>query len=508
MAASNAPEFSVSELSLALKRTVEDRFAYVRVRGEIGRVSRPRSGHVYLNLKDDKASLDGVIWKGVASKLTVQPEEGLEIIATGKLTTFPGQSKYQIVIDHMEPAGVGALMALLEERKRKLHAEGLFDQARKKPLPYLPRTIGVVTSPSGAVIRDILHRLADRFPTNVLVWPVRVQGETCAAEVVRGIEGFNAMQPDGPIPRPDLIIVARGGGSIEDLWGFNEENVARAAAASRIPLISAVGHETDTTLIDYVSDRRAPTPTGAAEMAVPVRADLLSTVRDLARRHDAGMARLLDGRKNDLRALARALPRLDDLLTVPRQRFDHLAGKLDTALRMNTQKRRTGLTSAAARLSPATLPRMTAMARERLHGTSERANRAFLSLVERRKARLQTVSALMRSLSHESVLARGFALVKDGNGQLLARGAELQEKTAYQVQFQDTTRVMGLVEGQGAGPEAGQPVAASPRELSGSGEPEQGKRAEAEPAHAPKSAGKAPRRRAKPKHDDNQGSLF
>ncbi len=268
--ASNVAEYSVSELSGALKRTVEDAFGHVRVRGEISGYRGPHSsGHAYFALKDDKARLEAVVWRGSFGKLAFKPEEGLEVIATGKLTTFPGSSKYQIVIEAMEPAGAGALMALLNERRLKLEAEGLFAAERKRPLPFLPRVIGVVTSPTGAVIRDIRHRIADRFPLHVLVWPVRVQGETCGSEVSAAIEGFNAIPPGGKIPRPDVIIVARGGGSLEDLWGFNDEAVVRAAAASDIPLISAVGHETDWTLIDHAADRRAPTPTGAAEMAVP-----------------------------------------------------------------------------------------------------------------------------------------------------------------------------------------------------------------------------------------------
>ena len=272
----NAPEFSVSEISGAIKRVIEGEFGHVRIRGEVGRVSRPRSGHIYLDLKDDRAVISGVVWKGVAARLTTLPEEGMEVVATGRVTTFAGQSKYQMVIDDIKPAGVGALMAMLEKRKALLEAEGLFAADRKKKLPYLPEIIGVVTSPSGAVIRDILHRLRDRFPRKVLIWPVAVQGAKCAPEVARAIAGFNALSPGGALPRPDLLIVARGGGSIEDLWGFNEEVVARAAAASEIPLISAVGHETDTTLIDHVADRRAPTPSAAAEMAVPVRLELLA----------------------------------------------------------------------------------------------------------------------------------------------------------------------------------------------------------------------------------------
>src|ERR1700719_179320 len=277
----NLPELTVSELSTALKRTIEDAYGYVRVRGELGKVSYHSNGHVYFDLKDDRASIAGVIWRGTAPRIKLKLEAGLEVVITGRLTTYPGRSQYQIIAETLEPAGLGALMALLEQRKQKLAAEGLFDEARKQLLPYLPDVIGIVTSPTGAVIRDILHRLADRFPRHVLVWPVRVQGEGSADEVAAAIRGFNALPEGGAIPRPDLLIVARGGGSIEDLWSFNEEVVVRAAADSMIPLISAVGHETDLTLIDFVSDRRAPTPTAAAEMAVPVRAELLAQIAAL-----------------------------------------------------------------------------------------------------------------------------------------------------------------------------------------------------------------------------------
>ena len=299
----NAAEFTVSEIAQAVKRTVEDEFGHVRVRGEIsGFRGQHSSGHCYFTLKDESASIDAVVWKGSYAKLTFKPEEGLEVIATGRLTTFPRSSKYQIVIDNIEPAGAGALMALLEERRKKLLAEGLFARERKRPLPYLPRVIGVITSPTGAVIRDILHRLEDRFPSHVLVWPVRVQGDTCAAEVVNAIEGFNAFLPDGSMPRPDLLIVARGGGSIEDLWGFNEEAVVRAVAGSTIPIISAVGHETDTTLVDYASDMRAPTPTAAAEAAVPVRAELIGYVDDHGARQRQAARRLTISARDRLRA--------------------------------------------------------------------------------------------------------------------------------------------------------------------------------------------------------------
>ena len=304
--ATNAPELSVTELSSALKRTIEDRFAYVRVRGEVSNYRGPHSsGHAYFSLKDQGARIDAVIWKGVFARLRIRPEEGMEVIATGKITTFPGKSAYQIVIEALEPAGVGALMALLEARRVKLAAEGLFDAARKQLLPYLPNVIGVITSPTGAVIRDILHRLADRFPVHVLVWPVRVQGETSAAEVASAIAGFNALEPNGPIPRPDVLIVARGGGSLEDLWSFNEETVARAAAESLIPLVSAIGHETDWTLIDHIADVRAPTPTAAAELSVPVRAELLANLADLDARRRGAILRVAER----ARQLARQRPR-------------------------------------------------------------------------------------------------------------------------------------------------------------------------------------------------------
>ncbi|NND49790.1 MAG: exodeoxyribonuclease VII large subunit, partial [Rhizobiales bacterium] len=325
----NLPELTVSELSGAIKRTMEDAFGQVRLRGEISGFRGPHSsGHCYFALKDENARIDAVVWRGVYQRLKVKPEEGLEVIATGRVTTYPGRSVYQIVIERIEPAGVGALMALLEERRRKLAAEGLFDEAAKMPLPYLPKVIGVITSPTGAVIRDILHRLADRFPTHVLVWPVRVQGETSAGEVSAAIRGFNAFAAEGPLPRPDLLIVARGGGSLEDLWSFNEEEVVRAAAESTIPLISAVGHETDWTLIDHAADRRAPTPTAAAEFAVPVRGDLVVALSDTGSRMARALRRMVVERRTRLTALARAMPRRDALLATQRQSVDRLGDGL------------------------------------------------------------------------------------------------------------------------------------------------------------------------------------
>ncbi|MFY0634674.1 MAG: exodeoxyribonuclease VII large subunit, partial [Vannielia sp.] len=348
----NAPEFTVSELSGAVKRVVEGEFGYVRVKGEVGRVVRARSGHLYFDLKDDRSVLACTSWKGQVAGLSVIPEEGMEVVAYGKLTTFPSQSKYQMNATEVAVAGVGALMAMLEKRRKALAAEGLFDAGRKRALPFLPEVIGVVTSAQGAVIRDILHRLRERFPRKVLVWPVAVQGKACAPQVAAAIEGFNAMTPGGALPRPDLIIVARGGGSIEDLWGFNEEEVVRAAAASDIPLISAVGHETDTTLIDHAADRRAPTPTAAAEIAVPVRLELMAAVDGFGGRLRRGASEAVRGRRQRLTDLARALPRPEVLLGSAQQRLDGWAERLPAALRTAVVKKRATLAGAAAGLRP------------------------------------------------------------------------------------------------------------------------------------------------------------
>src|SRR5690606_6857445 len=341
---SNLVELSVSELSGSIKRTVETAFDHVRVRGEItGYRGQHSSGHAYFGLKDDRSRIDAVIWKGTFPRIKFRPEEGMEVIATGKITTFPGSSKYQIVIERLEPAGAGALMALLDERRRKLAAEGLFDQARKRPLPFMPRVIGVVTSPTGAVIRDILHRITDRFPVHVVVWPVKVQGEGSGEEVAAAIRGFNALTGAGPIARPDLLIVARGGGSLEDLWSFNDEIVVRAAAESAIPLISAVGHETDWTLIDHAADMRAPTPTGAAEMAVPVKADLEAQLASLGARLRGCASRQMEHHRQSVRALVRALPSLDQLLALPRRRSDEAATDLGRGLERTTVVKRSSL---------------------------------------------------------------------------------------------------------------------------------------------------------------------
>ncbi len=393
----NAPEFSVSELSGAIKRTMEESFERVRVRGEISGYRGPHSsGHSYFALKDQNAKIDAIIWKGVFSRLKFKPEEGMEVIATGKITTFPGKSSYQIVIDQIEPAGVGALLAQLEERKRRLAAEGLFAPERKELIPYLPEVIGVITSPTGAVIRDIIHRISDRFPRHILIWPVRVQGETCASEVANAIEGFNSIEPDADIARPDVLIVARGGGSLEDLWGFNEEIVARAASMSEIPLVSAVGHETDTTLIDFVSDLRAPTPTGAAEFVVPVRSELLLTLSDLASRLSNAALRLHQRRVIELRSVIRALPVAESLLGIPRQRLDLCGIKLPTALRTGIDRRRVSLSNESRKLHSQSPQMQLVRYRERLSGgIATRLHPVAKQLAERKKSQLDSLWALL-----------------------------------------------------------------------------------------------------------------
>lgn len=463
--ASNAHDYTVSEISGAVKRVLEGEFGRIRVRGEVGRVSRPASGHLYFDLKDANAVIAAVSWKGQVARMQIRPEEGMEVIATGRLTTFPGQSKYQLIVEDVEPAGAGALMAMLEARRKALAAEGLFDAARKKPIPYLPGVIGVVTSPSGAVIRDILHRLRDRFPRRVLIWPVAVQGQACAPEVAAAIRGFNALAPGGRIPRPDLIIVARGGGSLEDLWGFNEEVVVRAAAESAIPLISAVGHETDTTLIDFAADRRAPTPTAAAEMAVPVRAELAARLAELGARMARASRGRLDLRAQRLSDLSRALGRPEALLAPRRQRFDLVADRLAPALHMVAVKKRAGFAPLEARIAPRLLrvfmrqeaeklsrmagrlapalarargeaARMNARNAEKLAGLSERlarAPQARLSALQDRLARLERMRA---TLGYTETLRRGYAVVHGGAG--LLTGVEAARQAGrFEIEFHD-----------------------------------------------------------------------
>lgn len=434
----NTPEFTVSELAQAVKRTVEDEFQYVRVRGEIsGFRGVHSSGHAYFTLKDDQATIDAVVWKTTWPRLRFKPEEGMEIIATGRLTTFPRSSKYQIVIEQIEPAGAGALMALLEERRKKLAAEGLFAADRKKKLPYLPRIIGVVTSPTGAVIRDILHRLDDRFPSHVIVWPVRVQGETAAAEVAHAVSGFNALPENGPVPRPDLLIVARGGGSIEDLWSFNEEIVVRAVAASRIPVISGVGHETDTTLVDYAADHRAPTPTAAAEAAVPVRAELIAYVDDQGQRSRTVVRRQLLNNRDRLRAAAGELPRPLDLLNIARQRLDLASTHLTASLRHLGQQKRLRLATAAAKLSPQTLVAELRHSRTRFDPCADRLQAALRRIIVQRGNDLTSLGKLLESYSYKGVLERGFALVQDDEGRIVRSKADLRPGQLLAIEVAD-----------------------------------------------------------------------
>ncbi len=433
----NITEYSVSELAFALKRTVEDAYGLVRLRGEVSGYRGPHaSGHCYFRLKDENAAIEAVVWRGVFGRLKFKPEEGLEIIAKGKITTYPSGSKYQIVIDDLEPAGAGALMALLEQRKKQLAAEGLFDEDRKQPLPFLPDVIGVVTSPTGAVIRDILHRLGDRFPSHVIVWPVRVQGETCAAEVAAAIAGFNTGEATEGI-LADLIIVARGGGSLEDLWGFNEEIVARAAAASAIPLISAVGHETDWTLIDLVTDYRAPTPTAAAERAVPVRSELMNAVRTHSVRMAGTIRRVLESWRSRVHASARGLPRREAILGLPRQRLDTASGRLLQALRANTQSHRAILARLSAPLRPGLVARRAAAARDVLTRLDRDRARAISARMDRARQRLDAQTKLLHTLGYENVLARGFALVRDAKGAMVRSAAIVQLGEALDIQFSD-----------------------------------------------------------------------
>lgn len=502
----NAPEYSVSDLAGALKRTIEDAFGQVRLRGEISGYRGPHSsGHVYFSIKDQNAKIDAVIWKGVFGKLKFRPEEGLEVIATGRITTFPGKSTYQIVVEAIEPAGVGALMALLEERRRKLAAEGLFEAARKQLLPFLPQVIGIVTSPTGAVIRDMIHRLTDRFPREVILWPVRVQGDGSAEEVAAAIRGFNEIEPGGRIPRPDVLIVARGGGSLEDLWNFNEEIVVRAAAMSEIPLVSAIGHETDWTLLDQVADVRAPTPTAAAEMVVPVRVDLLQAVRDRGGRLSGQVLRLRDRARRDLAGLLRALPDAQRLIETPRQRLDLAILKRDRARETLSNKRHLALSTLARRLSAQKPEARLARQREKLDGLTrrlpevvarrqqgmkerrlqlaDRLVRAFTSRIGQSrkeavqgKSRLETLAIrltrapdlalrpkrerlakaeqLLGALGYHNVLARGFAVVFDEAGRAVPSRLRAIEATRLTLEFAD-----GRIEAVPADGEAPKPAA-------------------------------------------------
>lgn len=459
-AGDNAAPLSVSELSASLKRVIEDRFGFVRIRGELSGVKRAASGHLYCSLKDEGAVIDAVMWKGTAQRLSFRPEDGVEVVASGKLTTFAGRSKYQIVVETMEIAGEGALLALLEKTRARLAAEGLFAPERKRALPYLPRVIGVVTSPTGAVIRDILHRLADRFPSHVLVWPVLVQGEGAAMQVAAAVEGFSALPEQGPVVRPDLVIVARGGGSIEDLWAFNEEIVVRAIAASTIPVISAVGHETDTSLADFAADVRAPTPTAAAEMAVPVREDLQVQIADLALRQRRCALRPVAMGRERLEARTQRLPRPEALLAPAMQRLDDLAERLRRGLKDRAASERETLNELARHLS---LP----LLRSQIAHAAQRLERCGLSpaLARRRLARAQDSFApldrLLPQLHPDKPLSRGYVRVTGIDGQTLTSRKQAAREKALLLRFSDGELPVSTESGPARKP---RPSAAPPRQ--------------------------------------------
>lgn len=436
---SNVPEFSVSELAFSLKRTLEENYGRVRVRGELSRVTVAASGHMYSTLKDDQAVIDAVCWKATMAKLGIKPEEGLEVICTGRITTYPARSNYQLVIESMELAGQGALLKMLEDRKKKLAAEGLFDPSRKKQLPFLPDVIGVVTSPTGAVIRDILHRLEDRFPRRVIVWPVLVQGAGAADQVAAAIAGFDALDGSSGIPRPDLIVVARGGGSLEDLMPFNEEAVVRAIAACRIPVIAAIGHETDTTLADYAADLRAPTPTGAAEMAVPRRIDLLAQVQDDGARLNQGILRFLDERTVRVENCSARLGDPLRLLESTTQRLDFLVHKLEGVFGRYLDQKVLHVSGWGGRL---THPRhIMAQAAARLQTWSEQMERVSGRMTLQKSERLTGISRVLETLSFQRILDRGFSVVRDQKGAIVENPEHIQNDQDLVIEFKESRRI-------------------------------------------------------------------
>ncbi len=437
---SNAKAYSVSELAFALKRTLEDAYGFVRLRGELSKVTHHSNGHVYLTIKDERAAIDGVVWKGSVKNLSIRPQQGMEVVVTGKITTYPAGSRYQMVIETMEAAGVGALLAQLERLKAKLHGEGLFEQARKRPLPTMPAVVGVITSPTGAVIRDILHRIRDRWPCRVIVWPVVVQGDAAAGQVANAIARFNAMAADGPVPRPDVLIVARGGGSVEDLWAFNDEALARAVAAGTIPLISAVGHETDTTLIDFVSDRRAPTPTAAAEMATPVLAELKAYIGDLSGRLHRCGGRTVEDRRGRVEHAGRALARVPDLVEMAAQRFNLASSRLGAGLSRNVAAHHTDLVRVSSRLSPGLLQRPQQVHADRLARLVLRLKPAMERGLDRTAERLSSLAKLYASVDPSAPLKRGFARVHRPDGSLVREGASLVNGEGVKLVFADQSR--------------------------------------------------------------------
>lgn len=470
----NAAPLTITQISSLLKRTVEDRFGFVRLRGELSGVKRAASGHLYCCLKDEGAVIDGVMWRTGAQRLGFVPEDGLEVVASGKLTTYPGRSKYQIVIETMEIAGEGALLALLEKTRRRLEAEGLFASERKRPLPFIPAVIGVVTSPTGAVIRDILHRLADRFPSRVLVWPVLVQGQGAAEQVAQALQGFAALEPGGAVPRPDLLIVARGGGSIEDLWAFNDEAVVRAIAGSPIPVISAVGHETDTTLADYAADRRAPTPTAAAEMAVPVLRDLAGALAEFGLRQRKCALRPVDLGRERLAARLARMPRPEALAAPAAQKLDDLSERLRRALSDRATAAERRLRDDAALLSAPLLRARLKAAEKDLAAARLQPGLLQRPLAERQQ-RLLALDRLRRQLDPKAPLARGYALVCAPGYPLIASREAAAAQDRLTLEFADGT--LQVTPSSSTAPAATLPAAPA------AGRPARGRRAStAEPA--------------------------
>ncbi len=446
----NIVEYSVSELSSSLKKTIETGFGRVRVRGEISGTRRPNSGHMYFDLKDEQAVLAAVCWKTIVPRLTTPPEDGLEIVATGRVSTYGPQSKYQLIVESLKPTGQGALLKLLEERKQRLAAEGLFAAERKKPLPILPQIIGVVTSPSGAVLRDILHRLRDRFPRRVILWPVSVQGETAADQIVKAINGFNRLSKEDAIPRPDLIIVARGGGSLEDLMAFNDEAVARAAAYCDIPLIAAIGHQTDTTLIDYAADHRAPTPSAAAEMAVPVRDDLQTQINHQEQRLKTLIQYALERHQKDLKLLDQKLPGPERILGNAAQWVDECGERLDNAAAATKLQATAALATAAAGLRPAILQGRLTAYQQRITALSHRVTTALDTLVTKAAHRLNATGDLLESYSYRNVLARGYAVIRDQGHHPLTRASQTRPAQAITIEFSDAPPLPARIEGKGS----------------------------------------------------------
>ncbi len=436
----NTLELSVSELSDSIKGLIEENFGYVRVRGEIGRVSNPASGHIYFDLKDNDSVISGIIWKGNASRLEIKPEEGLEVICIGKVTTYKGQSKYQIIIDKVEPAGIGALMALLEKRKKILEGEGLFSDNYKKSIPYIPTTIGVITSSSGAVIRDIIHRIEDRFPLNVIVWPVRVQGEKCPEEVIDAIEGFQLVDQSN-IPKPDIIIIARGGGSLEDLWGFNDEGVVRAAFNSKIPIISAIGHETDNTLLDLVADLRAPTPTAAAEKSVPVKVDLSNNLLDINSRLKSSILRKIKEKTDRNKTINMTFPSILKIIQYPQQRLDNINLRISLSLKSTINHFNQKFVSIAKLLKKDILILKAQNKNEYLKSKFQFLKSNFQSFIVLRENKLNLSTGILTALSHEKVLKRGFSIIKDTDLKLIRSSKGLEKNQRLKVFFSNDDNI-------------------------------------------------------------------